>query len=69
MPANHADSHKNCMARRPSDIIRGVIKKNVIFKFRVLCMFDFGIFFSVILVHIAVIYVDNISHFGWSVCF
>ena len=31
-------------------------------------MFDFRIF-PVMLVHMSVIYVDNISHFGLSVCF
>ena len=50
--------------------IQGVIKKlTVIFKSCVLSMFDFLIFFSVMLLHMAVIYFDNISHFGLSVCF
>ena len=32
-------------------------------------MFEFGIFFPVMLVHMSVIYVDNISHLGLTVCY
>ena len=39
-------------------------KINVIFKLRELHMFDY-----VMLVHMSVIYIDNISHFGLSACF
>ena len=50
--------------------VRGVMKNNrfQIFKFRELRMFDFRIFFCM-LVHMSVIYIDNISYFGLSVCF
>ena len=42
-------------------------KITVIFKFRKLR--TISAFFSVVLVHMSVIYVDNIGHFGLSVCF
>lgn len=46
-------------------------KFTVIFKFRKLRMFDFRIFCSVMLVHMAVTcsFLANVSHFGLSVCF
>ena len=46
-------------------------KITVIFIFRDLHIFDFRITFSVMWVHMSVIYgyADNISHFGMSVCF
>ena len=44
-------------------------KITVIYKFHELEMFDFRIFFFVILVRMSIIYVGNISHFGLSVCF
>ena len=66
MPANHADNPKNCMARRSSDIIRGVIKKLSFSNF-VCFVCSILAFFSVMLVHMCIIYVDNISHFELSV--
>ena len=43
--------------------------KHDIFKFRELRMFNIRIFLSVILAHMSVIYVNNISLFGLSVYF
>ena len=44
-------------------------KITVILKFPKLLMFDFRILFSYVRTHVCYIYLDNISHFGLSVCF
>ena len=52
--------------------IRGVIKRNKrYFKISRITYVLFSLFSSAMLVHMSIIrsYVDNISHFGLSVCF
>ena len=48
---------------------RGVIKKKPLFSNFVSYVCSFFALYCVMLVHMSDIYVDNISHFGLSVCF
>ena len=59
-----------CMNMQASTYIRGVIKNNRYFKISWAMYVRFSLFFfSNILLHMSVSYVDNISHFALSVCF